>query len=44
MTMITKTWVAQQAMYAAAPRAQFRPEPATPGADGAGYFAALSVI
>ena len=36
MTMITKTWVAQQAMYAAVPNAQARPEPATPDAAGFG--------
>jgi len=31
----------QQAIYAAAPSAQFLPEPGTPGADGLGYLATL---
>ena len=33
---------AQQAMYAAAPRAQFFPEPGTPGATGLGDLATLN--
>ena len=32
---------AQQAMYAAAPRAQFLPDPGTPGAKGLGNLATL---
>ena len=37
----TNICVAQQAMYAAAPSAQLRPEPDTPGAEALGYFATL---
>ena len=43
----TKTTVIhanQQAMYAAAPRAQLRPDPGTPGASGLGNFATLCAV